>query len=148
MVYEDYEEKMSVGLMQIGGAVAGTARNRERARSDFDIDNERKEGTAYEYLCHLEEAKKWIEACIKEDLPSSTVLEENFRNGVYFAKLGHFCAPNVVPKRKIFDSEHKKWETTGLHFKHTDNINYFLTALREIGLPEVMKIAVMLGIKI
>ena len=137
-VYEG-QEKMSVGLMQIGGAVAGTARNRDRARSGFDMDNERKEGIAYEYLCHLEEAKKWMEECIKEELPSSTVLEENLRNGVYFAKLGHFCAPNVVPRRKIFDPEHKKWESTGLHFRHTDNINYFLTALREIGLPEVKR---------
>ena len=111
------------------------------------MDNERKEGTAYEYLCHLEEAKKWIEECIKEELPSSTVLEENFRNGVYFAKLGHFCAPNVVPKRKIFDPEHKKWETSGLHFKHTDNINFFLAALRETGLPEVKITVEVIGLK-
>ena len=91
----------------------------------------------YVVLDHLEEAKNWIEECIREELPASTLLEENFRNGVYFAKLGHFCAPNVVPKRKIFDPDHKKWKATGLHFKHTDNINYFLTALKEIGLPEV-----------
>ena len=129
---------MSVGLLQIGGEVAGTAmRHRDRLRSGADMDIERRDGIAYEYLCHLEEAKKWIEECIKEDLPPTTELEENFRNGVYFAKLGHFCAPNVVPKRKIFDTEQTKWESTGLHFKHTDNINYFLTALREIGLPEV-----------
>ena len=76
---------MSVGLMQIGGSVAGSARS--RVRSGVDMDTERKEGTAYEYLCHLEEAKKWIEDCIKEELPSSTLLEENFRNGVYFASL-------------------------------------------------------------
>ena len=128
---------MSVGLMQLGGAVAGTALGRERLRSGADMDLERRESTAYEYLCHLEEAKNWIEECIREELPASTLLEDNFRNGVYFAKLGHFCAPNVVPKRKIFDPDHKKWKATGLHFKHTDNINYFLTALKEIGLPEV-----------
>lgn len=132
---------MSVGLMHIGGDVAGTAfKNRERLRSGADMDTERREGIAYEYLCHLEEARKWMEECIKEDLPPTTVLEENLRNGVYFAKLGNFCAPNVVPRRKIFDAEQKKWEATGLHFKHTDNINYFLTALREIGLPEVRNI--------
>ena len=101
------------------------------------MDTERGEGIAYEYLCHLEEAKKWMEECIKEQMPASTDLEENLRNGVYFAKLGHFCAPNVVPKRKIFDADQKKWESRGLHFKHTDNINFYLTALREIGLPEV-----------
>ena len=127
-----------MGLMRIGDQVAGMAGNHmERLRSGVDMDIERREGIAYEYLCHLEEAKKWMEECIKEQLPSSTDLEENLRNGVYFAKLGHFCAPNVVPKRKIFDAEQRKWESSGLHFKHTDNINFYLTALREIGLPEV-----------
>ena len=129
---------MSVGLMHLGGVMPGVGdTGRNRARSGADMDLERREDTAYQYLCHLEEAKNWMEECIKEELPSSTVLEEHFRSGVYFAKLGHFCAPHVVPKRKIFDPEHKKWEATGLHFKHTDNINYFLTALKEIGLPEV-----------
>ena len=129
---------MSVGLVQVGGDVAGTAlRHRGKMRSGADMDTERREGIAYEYLCHLEEAKQWIEDCIKEELPPTTALEENLRNGVYFAKLGHFCAPNVVPKRKIFDYDQNKWKSTGLHFKHTDNINYYLTALREIGLPEV-----------
>ena len=127
-----------MGLMRVSDQVAGMAGNHmERIRSGVDMDIERREGIAYEYLCHLEEAKKWIEECIKEQLPSSTDLEENLRNGVYFAKLGHFCAPNVVPKRKIFDAEQRKWESSGLHFKHTDNINFYLTALREIGLPEV-----------
>ena len=129
---------MSVGLMRVSDQVAGMATsNRERHRSGVDMDTERREGIAYEYLCHLEEAKKWMEECIKEQMPASTDLEENLRNGVYFAKLGHFCAPNVVPKRKIFDADQKKWESSGLHFKHTDNINFYLTALREIGLPEV-----------
>ena len=129
---------MSVGLMRVSDQVAGMATShRERHRSGVDMDTERREGIAYEYLCHLEEAKKWMEDCIKEQMPASTDLEENLRNGVYFAKLGHFCAPNVVPKRKIFDADQKKWESSGLHFKHTDNINFYLTALREIGLPEV-----------
>ena len=53
---------MSVGLVQVGGEVAGTAmRHRDRVRSAADMDVERREGIAYEYLCHLEEAKKWVE---------------------------------------------------------------------------------------
>ncbi|KAJ2873162.1 iqgap- protein, partial [Coemansia asiatica] len=32
-------------------------------------DMERKNLAAYEYLCHVCEAKEWIEACIAEDLP-------------------------------------------------------------------------------
>ena len=45
---------------------------------------------AYEYLCHLEEAKKWMEACVEEDLPPTSDLEEGLRNGVFLAKLAHF----------------------------------------------------------
>ena len=56
------------------------------------------------------------------------------------AKLGHFMAPLVIPKRKIFDADERKWKSTGLSFLHTDNINYFLTALKEIGLPKVILI--------
>ena len=128
---------MSVGLVQVGGLVAGNAMARGRVKSGADMDSERKEGMAYEYLCHLEEAKNWIQECIKEELPPTTELEENFRNGVYFAKVGHFCASKVVPLRRIFDIDQGRWQTSGLHFKHTDNINHFLTALKEIGLPQV-----------
>ena len=128
---------MSIGLLQVGAEVAGGAKSKGRLKSGADMDSERKEGMAYEYLCHLEEAKNWIQDCINHELPPTTELEENFRNGVYFAKVGHFCAPKVVPQRKIFDIDQGRWQTNGLHFKHTDNINFFLTALKEIGLPEV-----------
>jgi hypothetical protein len=91
------------------------------------MDSDRAKNGAYEYLCHLQEAKQWMEECIGEELPPTTELEENFRNGVYFAKLGHFCAPQVVPERKIFDGDQRRWDRAGLHFRHTDNINHFLT---------------------
>ena len=125
---------MSAGLLEAGGEVGA---GRGRVRSGAEMDCERREGTAYEYLCHLEEARHWIQDCIREELPAATDLEENMRNGVYFAKVGHFCAPNVVPERKIFDIDQTRWKTSGLHFKHTDNINFFLMALAEIGLPQV-----------
>jgi hypothetical protein len=145
--------------------------------SASDMDVARAEQTAYEYLCRLEESKKWIEMCIGEEMPRTTELEEAlrsghksgsrqqltdtcqssslvlsqslllflllsmahfaFRNGVYLAKLSHFFAPNVVPARKIFDAEQSKYFASGLHFRHTDNINFFLQAIKYIGLPEV-----------
>lgn len=48
-----------------------------------------------------------MEACLKEELPATTELEEAFRNGVYLAKLGNFFSPETVPLRKIFDKEFK-----------------------------------------
>ena len=46
-----------------------------------------------------QEAKQWMEECIKEELPATTELEEGLRNGVILAKMGHFMAPTVVPLR-------------------------------------------------
>ncbi|XP_065059905.1 ras GTPase-activating-like protein IQGAP1 isoform X2 [Rhopilema esculentum] len=105
--------------------------------SGEEMDERRKEQVAYEYLCHLEEAKLWLEACLKEELPPTTELEESFTNGVTLAKLAHFFAPKVVPLRKIYDKDLKRFEEKGLHFKHTDNINYLLRGMEKIGLPKV-----------
>ena len=41
---------------------------------------------AYQYLCHLEEAKKWIEKCLGEELLPTTDLEDSLRNGVILVK--------------------------------------------------------------
>nr|KAI8756299.1 ras GTPase-activating-like protein IQGAP1 isoform X2 [Biomphalaria glabrata] len=108
----------------------------ERLTAD-EMDEQRKRNIAYEYLCHLEEAKIWIEACINEELPTTTELEEGLRNGVYLGKLAHFFAPNVAPLKKIYDKEQTRYKSRGLHFRHTDNINHWLRAMEEIGLPTI-----------
>ncbi|KAF4021228.1 hypothetical protein G4228_013169 [Cervus hanglu yarkandensis] len=99
------------------------------------MDEQRRQNIAYQYLCRLEEAKRWMEACLKEELPSPVELEESLRNGVLLAKLGHCFAPSVVPLKKIYDAEQLRYQATGLHFRHTDNINFWLSAIAHIGLP-------------
>jgi Ras GTPase-activating-like protein IQGAP2/3 len=43
---------------------------------------------AYEYLCHVGEAKQWIEGCIGEELGLDVVeMDDGLRNGVVLAKL-------------------------------------------------------------
>lgn len=106
-------------------------------KSADEMDEERREHVAYEYLCRLEEAKKWIEALLHEELPEVTQFEQNIRNGVVLAKLAAAFAPSVVNERKIFDKDQARFEQNGLHFRHTDNINYFLKALASVGLPEL-----------
>uniref|UniRef100_G3WR35 IQ motif containing GTPase activating protein 3 n=1 Tax=Sarcophilus harrisii TaxID=9305 RepID=G3WR35_SARHA len=101
-----------------------------------EMDEQRRQNVAYQYLCRLEEAKRWMEACLKEELPSPVELEEGLRNGVILAKLGHCFAPDVVPFKKIYDLEQMRYKATGLHFRHTDNINFWLTAVSHIGLPK------------
>uniref|UniRef100_A0A8P0TKD8 IQ motif containing GTPase activating protein 3 n=1 Tax=Canis lupus familiaris TaxID=9615 RepID=A0A8P0TKD8_CANLF len=99
------------------------------------MDEQRRQNVAYQYLCRLEEAKRWMEACLKEELPSPVELEESLRNGVLLAKLGHCFAPAVVPLKKIYDAEQLRYQATGLHFRHTDNINFWLSAIAHVGLP-------------
>jgi Ras GTPase-activating-like protein IQGAP1 len=101
------------------------------------MDEKRKEHMAYEYLCHLEEAKQWIEACIEDELPTTTELEEALRNGVILCRLGHFYAPEILPLRKIYDRDQAKYHAKGLHFKHTDNFNWWLRTLEHVGLPKI-----------
>ncbi|CAK7309427.1 Ras GTPase-activating-like protein IQGAP3 [Vulpes lagopus] len=100
-----------------------------------EMDEQRRQNVAYQYLCRLEEAKRWMEACLKEELPSPVELEESLRNGVLLAKLGHCFAPAVVPLKKIYDAEQLRYQATGLHFRHTDNINFWLSAIAHVGLP-------------
>ncbi|NXU83382.1 IQGA3 protein, partial [Xiphorhynchus elegans] len=102
-----------------------------------EMDEQRRQNIAYQYLCHLEEAKRWMEACLGEGLPPPTELEETLRNGVLLAKLGHCFAPTVVPLKKIYDREQMRYKAAGLHFRHTDNINYWRDAMSHVGLPSI-----------
>ena len=55
---------------------------------------------------------RWMEACINEELPQTTELEEGLRNGVYLAKLAHFMAPQRVPLKKIYDREQARFKVS------------------------------------
>ncbi|CAK6439514.1 unnamed protein product [Pipistrellus nathusii] len=117
------------------GRGAGPGRAVYERLTAEEMDEQRRQNVAYQYLCRLEEAKRWMEACLKEELPPPVELEENLRNGVLLAKLGHRFAPSVVPLKKIYDVEQLRYQATGLHFRHTDNINFWLSAIAHIGLP-------------
>ncbi|NXB05339.1 IQGA1 protein, partial [Cnemophilus loriae] len=114
----------------------GSVLDNERLTAE-EMDEKRRQNVAYEYLCHLEEAKRWMEACLNEELPATTELEEGLRNGVYLAKLGNFFSPKVVSVKKIYDREQTRYKATGLHFRHTDNVIQWLNAMSEIGLPKI-----------
>ncbi|CAN8002896.1 unnamed protein product [Ixodes hexagonus] len=107
----------------------------ERA-SSAKMDEQRQLQMAYHYLCHLEETRLWLSSCIEEELPAATELEESLRNGVYLARLSHFFAPHEVPLKRIYDIDQTIYNGRGLCFRHTDNINHWLNAMRGIGLPE------------
>ncbi|XP_036382169.1 ras GTPase-activating-like protein IQGAP2 [Megalops cyprinoides] len=102
-----------------------------------EMDERRRQNIAYEYLCHLEEAKQWMEACLEEELPPPTELEEGLRNGVYLGKLAKFFAPKLVSEKKIYDRDQARYRSTGLHFRHTDNTVQWLRAMESVGLPKI-----------
>uniref|UniRef100_A0A8C3SP59 IQ motif containing GTPase activating protein 3 n=1 Tax=Chelydra serpentina TaxID=8475 RepID=A0A8C3SP59_CHESE len=118
------------------GHAAREGKTRSRLTAD-EMDEQRRQNVAYQYLCRLEEAKRWMEACLNEELASPTELEESLRNGVILAKLGHCFAPDVVPLKKIYDCEQMRYQATGLHFRHTDNINHWRDAMTRLGLPTI-----------
>ncbi|KAJ2855939.1 iqgap- protein, partial [Coemansia erecta] len=93
-------------------------------------------------------AKEWIEACIAEDLPPVEIIEDSLRDGVALAKLARTFCPEAVGK--IYEA---KQQPTGnlsamsgplsngvrqrFAFKYTDNINFFLRAIRQVRLPKL-----------
>uniref|UniRef100_A0A3Q4B9D8 Uncharacterized protein n=1 Tax=Mola mola TaxID=94237 RepID=A0A3Q4B9D8_MOLML len=103
------------------------------------MDEQRIQNVAYQYLCRLEEAKRWMETCLGEELPAPTELEEALRNGVILAKLGHRFAPKAVALKKIYDPDQIRFRAVGLQFRHTDNINHWRSALTALGLPAIFQ---------
>uniref|UniRef100_A0A3Q3GBG4 IQ motif containing GTPase activating protein 2 n=1 Tax=Labrus bergylta TaxID=56723 RepID=A0A3Q3GBG4_9LABR len=114
----------------------GTIQDDERLSAE-EMDERRRQNIAYEYLCHLEEAKRWMEACLDEDLPPTTELEEGLRNGVYLGKLSNFFAPKMVSEKRIYDRDQSRYKGRGLHFRHTDNTVQWLRAMESVGLPKI-----------
>ncbi|XP_026041868.1 ras GTPase-activating-like protein IQGAP2 [Astatotilapia calliptera] len=114
----------------------GTIQDDERLSAE-EMDERRRQNIAYEYLCHLEEAKRWMEACLEEDLPPTTELEERLRNGVYLGKLANFFAPKMVSEKRIYDRDQSRYKSKGLHFRHTDNTVQWLRAMESVGLPKI-----------
>uniref|UniRef100_A0AAY4BEY4 Uncharacterized protein n=1 Tax=Denticeps clupeoides TaxID=299321 RepID=A0AAY4BEY4_9TELE len=78
-----------------------------------------------------------MEACLEEELPPTTELEESLRNGVYFGKLAKFFAPKMVSEKKIYDRDQARYRRSGLHFRHTDNTVQWLRSMESVGLPKI-----------
>ncbi|BGP03561.1 iqgap-related protein [Rhodotorula toruloides] len=104
------------------------------------IDRQRQGLVAYEYLCHLAEARDWLETHITT-LPSSTPLwdptdtindfEQSLRNGYALAHLARSLGGERC-QGPIYNDPVR-------HFRHTVNINIFFQLLDEVGLPEIFR---------
>lgn len=94
------------------------------------MDKQRKFLAAYEYLCHIGEAKEWIEDVTHNPLPPIVQLEEALRNGVALAEIVQ--ALQLSRSVRIF--RHPR-----LQFRHSDNIALFFDFLADVELPELFR---------
>jgi Ras GTPase-activating-like protein IQGAP2/3 len=94
------------------------------------MDNQRQFLQAYEYLCHIGEAKEWIERIIDKSIPLIVELEEALRDGVTLAEIVE--ALQSERRFKIF--RHPK-----LQYRHSDNIAIFFRFLSEVELPDLFR---------
>ncbi|KAM0790472.1 hypothetical protein ACM66B_003348 [Microbotryomycetes sp. NB124-2] len=101
------------------------------------IDQQRQNLVAYEYLCHVRETQEWLDSCITTraaDAPPMWTddahdFEQSLRNGYALAHLARSLGgPNC--QGPIYNDPVR-------HFRHTDNINIFLTFIDEVGLPRI-----------
>ncbi|KAJ2691086.1 iqgap- protein [Coemansia spiralis] len=118
---------------------ASVPMSRHQAGSWCDL--ERQNLAAYEYLCHVCEAKEWMEACIAEELPGIATIEDSLRDGVALAKLAQKFCPEAVGKIYQSPGDSALGMSGGVRrrfvFKYTDNINFFLQAIRQVRLPRL-----------
>lgn len=94
------------------------------------MDKQRQFIQAYEYLCHIGEAKEWIEDIISKSLPPIVELEEALRDGVTLAEVVEALNPDK--RCRIF--HHQK-----LQYRHSDNIAIFFRYLDEVELPDLFR---------
>lgn len=93
------------------------------------MDQQRQFLQAYEYLCHIGEAKEWMEDIIETDLPPVVELEEALRNGVTLAEIVQSIKGQ--PLRIFRDPK--------LQYRHSNNYAHFFKFLSEVELPDLFR---------
>ena len=94
------------------------------------MDQQRQFLQAYEYLCHIGEAKEWIEDIIHKPIPPIVQLEEALRDGVTLAEI----VQALKPGRAI-----RIFRNPKLQYRHSDNVQVFFRYLDEVELPELFR---------
>ncbi|KAL7620710.1 iqgap- protein [Parahypoxylon ruwenzoriense] len=94
------------------------------------MDKQRQFLQAYEYLCHIGEAKEWIEDIIHRQIPPIVELEEALRDGVTLAEVVEALNP---------DRRHRIFRHQRLQARHWDNVAIFFRYLDEVQLPDLFR---------
>ncbi|KAF2018014.1 ras GTPase activating protein-like protein [Aaosphaeria arxii CBS 175.79] len=93
------------------------------------MDQQRQFLQAYEYLCHIGEAKEWIEDIIHKDIPAVVELEEALRDGVTLAEIVQAINGRTL---RIFRDPR-------LQYRHSNNYAHFFQFLSEVELPDLFR---------
>ncbi|KAI1801173.1 hypothetical protein F4811DRAFT_469599 [Daldinia bambusicola] len=120
--------------LQRAGNANGSRNGQRSDRYGFEgrnwMDKQRQFLQAYEYLCHIGEAKEWIEDVIHRQIPPIVELEEALRDGVTLAEVVEALNPNR--RYRIF--RHPR-----LQARHWDNVAAFFRYLDEVELPDLFR---------
>jgi len=93
------------------------------------MDQQRQFLQAYEYLCHIGEAKEWIEDIIHKDIPAIIELEEALRDGVTLAEVVQSIQGRAL---RIFRDPKLQW-------RHSNNYAHFFKFLADVELPDLFR---------
>ncbi|KAI0178532.1 hypothetical protein GGR52DRAFT_260406 [Hypoxylon sp. FL1284] len=120
--------------LQRAGNATGPRSGQRGDRYGFEgrnwMDKQRQFLQAYEYLCHIGEAKEWIEDVIQRQIPPIVELEQALRDGVTLAEVVE--ALNPTRRFRIF--RHPR-----LQARHWDNVAAFFRYLDEVELPDLFR---------
>lgn len=93
------------------------------------MDQQRQFLQAYEYLCHIGEAKEWLEDIIHKDIPPIVELEEALRDGVTLAEVVQSIQGRAL---RIFRDPKLQW-------RHSNNYAHFFKFLADVELPDLFR---------
>ena len=120
-------------LKRTDSLAGGRSQNGRANRSNFAwerswMDKQRQFLQAYEYLCHIGEAKEWIEEVIHKAIPPIVQLEEALRDGVTLAEI----VQAICPQQPL-----RIFRNAKLQYRHSDNIATFFRFLEDVELPDL-----------
>ena len=130
--------------LQRSGSVKPNAKKQSTFASQYSstrwMDTQRKHLQAYEYLCHVGEARDWIQTILEpSELPPIVQLEEALRDGVTLAEVVVKLSPSLPQGQQALLGSLKIFRSTRLQFRHSDNIALFFRFLAQIELPELFR---------
>ncbi|QIW99394.1 hypothetical protein AMS68_004912 [Peltaster fructicola] len=122
--------------------------SQQQAQSNFGsqwqstrwMDSQRKHIQAYEYLCHIGEARAWLEDVLEPNkLPPIVQLEEALRDGVTLAEVVNVLASTLSYSQQRALGSLKIFKSARLQFRHSDNIALFFRFLGAVELPDLFR---------